>query len=336
MQFISLASTATLKSYPSWEKAAISTKQADPFCCTPDWQLSFHEAYSPNRRLLIEETSDCTIAFAEKFFSPRNVYLTPIEPNWFFGCPLLGRYAVELLSEAMSYFARRYRSCYPKILISGIRPGGTLCRRLLQTFDRNFNISFHSEVLQCMASLAGGIDGYLSRRSANHRSKLKKGARRAREHGISFERISPSSFKEAESVYSRMLHVEQASWKGIGQCGMAKPPEKQFYATMMRRLSVSQKGRIIFAKHETKDIGFIFGGMAGNIYRGQQFSYDDAWKHYSLGNLMQIEQIKWLCEEGAKRYDMGMGPLTGPRMEYKSHWTEQKAKIQTWILEKTA
>ena len=52
------------------------------------------------------------------------------------------------------------------------------------------------------------------------------------------------------------------------------------------------------ALHEGKDIGFIFGSMAGQIYRGQQFSFDDSWSHASIGNVLQTEQIKWLCEEG--------------------------------------
>ena len=76
----------------------------------------------------------------------------------------------------------------------------------------------------------------------------------------------------------------------------------------------------------------LTGGMAGATYRGQQFSYDEKWRSASIGNIMQLEQIKWLCEEGAKRYDMG--PLLGYGMGYKSHWTERKRRIETWILEK--
>ena len=72
--------------------------------------------------------------------------------------------------------------------------------------------------------------------------------------------------------------------------------------------------------------------MARNVYRGQQFSYDDEWDRYSIGNLLQIEQIKWLCEEGATRYDMG--PLLDAGMGYKSHWTEKRFRIETWLLEK--
>lgn len=89
---------------------------------------------------------------------------------------------------------------------------------------------------------------------------------------------------------------------------------------------MSGSGRVMFARHEGRDIGFIFGALFGNVYRGQQFSYADDWKGASIGNLLQLEQIRWLCEEGAIRYDMG------PQMGYKRHWTERRTLITTLAL----
>lgn len=132
-------------------------------------------------------------------------------------------------------------------------------------------------------------------------------------------------------LYSRMLDVEQRSWKGIGKCGMLESPSKEFYQDMMRRLALAGNARVMFAMHEGIDIGFIFGGMAKHVYRGQQFSYDASWKDFSIGNLLQAEQILWLCEEGAVRYDMGMSG--DPRMAYKIHWAEQKLMLRTFVLE---
>ncbi len=332
MQFIHIPAEISPEQQRAWAKIAASTDQADPFCCTAAWQLSFHETFSPKRRLLIEATAGSRIAFAEMFFSPQDIYLTPIETGWLFGCPLLGGQAVELLTEAIEYAAGVYRPFFPALMISGIRPGGTLARRLLQVFNHNYDIFLYAESVQCAASLAGGVDGFLSRRSANHRSKLKKAARQALEKGVRFERIVPSSPEESRTAFSRMLAVEHTSWKGIGRCGMTESPARQFYTVMLDRLSASKEARVIFAKHEDKDIGFIFGGMVGKIYRGQQFSYDERWKIFSIGNILQLEQIAWLCEENAERYDMG--PLTGPRMHYKAHWTEKEFKLQTWILRK--
>ncbi|MBI9079369.1 MAG: GNAT family N-acetyltransferase [Pseudodesulfovibrio sp.] len=292
--------------------------------------MAFHDAFGPERRLLIKSSSNSLVAFAEHSPSPEEVYLTPIEVHWCFGCPLLGKDAVNLLAEALPKIEKLYAPTFPKILISGICPGGVLSQRLIQTLAPHFDIYLYSSSVQGAASLKDGVDGYLSRRSGNHRKKLKKQIRRAAEMEIQYERVSPTSIEESEAVYSRIIQVELASWKGVDKCGMAEPGSKEFYDSMLKRLSMSGDGRIIFAQHEDKDIGFIFGGLAGRIYRGQQFSYDEKWKDYSIGNLMQVEQIKWLCEDGAKRYDMG--PVSGPKMGYKTHWTEKQSHIQTWLL----
>jgi hypothetical protein len=313
-----------------WSHLASKTRQQDPFCSLPQWQLSFHDAFSPKRRLLFRETSDSLIAFAEKVSSPENIYLTPIEPHWLFGNPLLGPQAVDLLSDTLFEIDKTYYPLFPRILISGIAPKGAMYRQLMKRFDSKFTFNRHSSDIQCGASLAGGIDGFLSRRSSNHRKKLKKETSGARRNGLSFERRVAGSFEEADEVFSRMIAVEMASWKGIAHCGMAEKPTDKFYRLMLRRMSPSKTSRIIFARHEDKDIGFIYGGMAGSVYRGQQFSYDDEWRNASIGNLLQFEQLKWLCEEGATRYDMG--PLLGPRMEYKRHWTEKQFRIEAWTL----
>ena len=316
----------------SWIHAAITTNQADPFCSSPTWQLAFHEAFSPTRRLLVESISGSLICFAEKVFTKADTYLTPLEPSWFFGCPLLGMHSIELLVQAMDFIAKEYDPYFPKIMISGIRPKSLFARQLFKAVSKNFVIYLHSEGVQCAASLNDGPDGYLSHRSGNCRSKLQKARKRADGKGVYFERVLPLSPADALAVYSRMLAVEATSWKGIHACGMAESPSKEFYAAMIRRLSCGAHARVIMAKYGDKDIGFIFGGLAGNIYRGQQFSYDDEWKEFSLGNLMQFEQIQWLCEEGVIRYDMG--PIVGQKMGYKAHWTEQRIPFECWLLEK--
>ena len=119
-----------------------------------------------------------------------------------------------------------------------------------------------------------------------------------------------------DAVYARVLDVERRSWKGLGRCGMAESPSREFYHVMLRRLGAARGGRVIFATHDGDDIGFIFGCVGSGVYRGQQFSFVDTWRPDSIGNLLQLEQLRWLCEEGVARYDMG------PMMDYKRSWTE--------------
>ncbi len=318
----------------AWQKAALGTNQADPFCCAPAWQLPFHEALLPERRLVFAEGSGSALILAETVQSPNEIYLTSPEVGWFFGCPLLGPHAVDLLVETLPLLVRAHAPAFPRFIISGIRPGGELGKRLWQNMGKSFTFYLHSGSVQCSASLENGVDGFMARRSANHRAKLRKDARRAAAAGVYFERVNPANAAEAEGCFKRMLAVEGQSWKGLGACGMTEAEPKAFYAAMLRRLADSKEGRVIFARHEGKDIGFIFGGLARNIYRGQQFSYIAEWKDFSIGNLLQLEKITWLCEEGVKRYDMGS--ITGPRMEYKSHWTEKRAPIESWLLIKNS
>lgn len=317
-----------------WERLATRTGQADPFCCGPVWQISAQQAFFPARAFCFDKSDDALVLFAKYEVSPEYHMWCPLESNWLFGCPLLGEDAhclQEILRQALSDMVDKERG-FPRIVISGLQQGDALPGSLWRHYNREFIFYRHAASVQCAASLEGGLDGFLARRSANHRTKLRKAARNAARRGIFFERHTPTSMDQAYALYQRMLQVEQKSWKGRDRCGMAESPAKEFYSIMMTALARTGNARVMFARHEEDDIGFIFGAMAGKVYRGQQFSYDIEWREWSLGNLMQIHKIAWLCEEGAERYDMG--PIVGPRMEYKKHWTEENREIQTWILER--
>lgn len=338
MRFFTQRLFATPSLARDWERIALRTNQVDPFCSSPTWQLAFHDGEGSQGYLLLEAVDNSLVAFALKHIAggslPRGVYLAPLESAWCFGCPVLGPNGVELLVKALD-FAQSVVEYPVHALISGIRPQGKLLRLLRKEFGtgntkNRYRLLRHNGGCQASASLAGGLDGFLSRRSANFRSKLKKSRRQAVDAGIYFERVAPSSPEVARRVYGRILLVERQSWKGLGHCGMNEPGAREFYACLIMRLAALNRARVIFARHEDKDIGYILGGMAGHVYRGQQFSYVDSWRQFSIGNLMQREKISWLCEEGAVRYDMG--PIDNEAMRYKHLWTEQHCLHETWAI----
>lgn len=304
-------------------RAAAQTVQADPFCCRTEWQFSFHEAFHPQQPLHFREGGGSVVAFAKARHPRIGPLLQPVESHWCFGSPLLGPDAIDLLDSLLREEAMRDR---PAVLLSGLVPGSALPRRVAGRFRSRYEIVHLKPETLCSASLEGGPDAFLSRRSAQLRKRLRQAERRATERGVSFERCVPRSVAEADAAYARMLRVERASWKGIGRCGMAEPPALEFYRQMLRRLSRSASGRVMFARCDEKDIGFILGGLAGARYRGQQFSFAEDWRPWSIGNLLQLQQIRWLCEEGVARYDMG------PLMDYKVHWTELRQRIEARLL----
>jgi hypothetical protein len=310
-----------------WNRLALATPQPDLFCATTHWQLAYREAIDPDCSLIVRQCDEGLIQFARYNIAGARA-LGPLERNWLFGANLLGPAAVQLLAALLDE-PRADGDDFDILVISGIKPEGPLPAELKSLLGARFELQAAPCGTQCAASLQGGLDGFLSRRSANQRRNIRRRMQRAAENGVLVERHAPSSPEEADAVFARMLAVELTSWKGLGRCGMESPAMTRFYSIMLRRLSRSGGGRVMFATLDGRDIGFIFGGLAGGIYRGQQFSFDDRCAELSIGNLLQFEQVKWLCEEGALRYDLG--PLLGPSMEYKYYWTELQFPMETWF-----
>ena len=338
----------------------VDAAQYDPSCSAPAWQLSFHDSFAPDRRVFIHAERGNAIAFAEGFFQEGLPCLTPLEAHWFSGCPLLGYEADQLFAHCFSAILQDYEGKFPGFIISALTPGSMLLRSLMAAFRRWYHFRPYAQPEQRSASLRGGMDGWLSRRSGNFRCKMKKARRRAEEQGIRFERHVPASHEEADALYARMLDVESRSWKGAANSGISETPSREFYHAMMHRLAVGPQAgcaRVMFATHEGRDIGFIFGSLSGgelttrpmlfspwgmpvqtsrsldprgSVYRGQQFSFDQEWREFSVGDLLQFRQMEWLCEEGVARYDMGMSD--DPRMAYKAHWAETVRQQETWIM----
>lgn len=307
------------------DRAAAQTQHGDPLCCRTEWQLSYLDAFLPKRvHCVFRERHGSVLAFCQGALSGGRPVLVPIDHSWKYGSPLLGGGAVAMLADLL----REPVFCVvaPSVLLTGLTSGSTRHSELQREFARTHAFERDGSVLQCSASLDGGYEGWLSRRSGHFRRRLRAAERNAVASGVVFERCVPRDGREARSVFARMLAIELQSWKGIGECGMEQPESRVFYSRMLERLSRIGAGRVVFAVHDGVDIGFVFGGMVNGIYRGQQFSYVESWKSASIGNLLQQEQLRWLGEEGAHRYDMG------PMMDYKAHWTEERVRMESWWL----
>ena len=298
-----------------WNRAVVADQHGDPFCSRTEWQLSFYESMAPNRPLQVRAHDGSVVAFAERLIEGVPV-LEPIDNSWLFGSTLIGPDAVQMLREVMVERPQH------TVIVSGLLSGGARLRELLRAFSATHHLFRVSDENACSASLEGGLDGYLSRRSAKLRRGVRNAARRAAARGVTFERRVPRTPEECDAIYERVLSVEERSWKGIGRCGMAQEPSRTFYRLMLQRQVASGGGRLVFAVHEGQDIGFVFGGVASGVYRGQQFSFVETWRRASIGNLLQLEQVRWLCEENVGRYDMG------PVMDYKRSWTETHRRFE--------
>ena len=292
--------------------------QADPICSRSEWQFAFHKIFAPKRALHLRQDSQNILALAEWDHPSVGPLLEPVEAHWFFSRSLMGPCPEILLEELLSDLEREDRR--PSIALGGMDLEDPLIPRLIRLLGRHYSVGCLDPILFRTASLMSGSDGFLSRRSRKFRENIRRAMKKGNQAGITFERCIPTDEASAATAFARMTAVEQTSWKGIEQCGMTEEPYLAFYRDLFLRMSANGIARAIFARHEDTDIGFVMGGVAGQSYRGQQFSYAAEWAPFAIGNLLQWEMIQWLCECGVARYDMGS------ILEYKVHWTEVEFK----------
>lgn len=311
----------------AWNRLALATAHPDPFSALTAWQLSFREAMDAEHLVLVREGDQGVVQMAVLRLG-QTYCLGPMESSWLFGCNVLGPSGVDVLEAMLAEPALRTLDLHRRVIVSGVDPAGALLGDIRRRLGDHYGMRRIRADTHCAASLAGGMEGFLSRRSGNFRKNLRRVVREAEREGVVIERHQPASAEEAYRVFGRMLAIEDQSWKA--RFGEEAIFWIDFYSALLRRLSASADGRVMIATRDGRDLAYIFGGMAGGTYRGQQFSFDEQYRRLSLGNVLQHAQIGWLCEEGAERYHMG--PSTGDLMAYKAHWAEQVLPMETWLL----
>ena len=288
-----------------FDAAVAATPQIDRFCSSPDWILPCREAWSPDQEEIVlrgEHGWATLLAYSE--LGGRRV-LTGFDTVWGFACPLVGSdpkalardLSLHLIGDAI-------------LMLSGIEADSVLVEGLDDAFG---SVHAGPVMRRWEASLADGFESYLARRSPKLRSNLRRAARRANQIGVSFE----SGEGTVDEIFVRMLDVEERSWKGALRSGLLMPGMERFYRIIAERMARQGRLRVLFARCQGEDVGYILGGVRDGIYRGFQFSFDQRLRELSLGSLMQRAQIAALCDEGVETYDLGMD------VRYKRHWADR-------------
>jgi len=185
-----------------WNRLARQTPQPDPFCALTAWQLSFRDAMDPGRPYIVRHNEDGLVQFALHVLGKTPV-LGPIERLWLFGCNVLGPAGPDLLEQLVDEIPAVSGNRCTRFGISGIDPEGVLALELRKRFEGRCSILLLREDVQGAASLVGGLDGFLSRRSPSFRRNLRNSERRATNVGVQFERHCPTTPDESDAVFQR-------------------------------------------------------------------------------------------------------------------------------------
>lgn len=299
-----------------YDAAVAAAGLPDPFCARSDWIVPARRAFAgPDAKAWIQRWPEGW-APVMRIDTVLGRTVVPLEFGWGFAAPLIGPDPAALAARfADAMLARRER--WDALFLSGLTRGGEAFTTLVHRLRRRWTLRLGETSIRRVASLDGGLDGWLSRRTPRFRKNLRREARRAGDR-FRFTVDHPTDGAVALALYDAILDVEARSWKGEEGVGITSGPMRVFYAEMVPRLARRGALRITRAWEGGEPVGYVLGGLADGVYRGLQISYDDRHREAGLGNLMQAETIRWLAEhETVHAYDLGGD------MPYKARWAER-------------
>jgi CelD/BcsL family acetyltransferase involved in cellulose biosynthesis len=307
-----------------FDRAVAATPAIDHFCTSSPWVLPAASALMPPRRSWIHRGKTGWFAGMMGHHASGMAYVEPLELAWGLAAPLVGPDPQALADEVAAHLGARRD--WNVLLVPGLSADGPGLPALLAALPPRWERRWGQPTVRHVASLEGGVDGFLSRRSRNFRKALRSSLRAATAAGIEFVETRATSATDADVLYQRILAVEERSWKARDGVGITVAGMREFYQLMLRRLAPRGWQRTLFAQRDGVDVAYVLGAVWGAEYRGLQFSYDDTHGELSLGTLCQYHQILGLVAEGVQRYDLGTD------MDYKRRWAEAQFETQLLII----
>ncbi len=299
-----------------------------PDCCSGSaWALAAHDTLrSPEHRLippLIAHEDGHWLLFAQRPGHQGIYYFEPFEGHWLFTCPLVGpdpEQSLNLLHKAVRRLSSQYPCCF---LIGGV-PAEDRLQALIESQADGYRVVQKASGIPSMwIHLSGGMDAYLSRRTAAFRKSIRQAMRRSADAELQIS----SDNSDPGQVLDRLLRIEQRCWKyQHNQSIFQELQFVEFYSHLIHSSHKTGDLRFLVATIENQDVGYILGGCFGDTYRGWQMSFDEEYKHLSVGNILQIENMRRCAEEGVSIYDLGMFA------DYKVRWTDEVRDLSIFVI----
>lgn len=239
----------------------------------------------------------------------------PWEASWCFCCPIAGPdpdLAAGVLADVLRC---GFVPAGMPALLGGIPAAGPLRNALERRFDERSRLATFPATSCIQASLDGGHEGFLSRRSPGFRANLRNAERRAAKAGasVAIETPSPAGFTAA---WNRILDVHARSWKQGDENPLSCPAHAAFYRQVCLDASMRGSLHAAFLTLDGRDIACCFGCSFGDTFRGLQMAYDEARAALSPGRILQHSLVRHLAATGIRTYDLGMD------IAYKREWGE--------------
>lgn len=307
--------------WSEWSEAAARAVHSDPFCSSPYWCIPLVKAFAPGGELTYYKSGSAVAVMNESEVKGGRLCL-PGDCMWLLGCPILGEQLPDFFRELLAHWGRE--GCLRQVTVSGLYPSHPLLGSAPWRLYSHWELESSGRNI---ASLEGGMDGFLSRRSKNFRSRLRRTVKKAEKQELICEYMPESASPgTVQMLLDRVMEVEKASWKGLAGQGINGGSMERFYRFMLPLLGRDGRLRGLFLQRDGKDVAYLFGAFFANYFRGLQFSYRDD-EELGLGNVCQYRMIERLLEQDCQRYDLGQA------MAYKKRWAETHIESYSFTLQ---
>lgn len=301
-----------------YNMAVAQTPGISAFTTSSDWSWAAHTALHPPRELFAYREGNAWVVLATGALFGSPSVLQPLESCWSFVCPAVGREPRQV-AQLLQSVLRRMSPDYPLTYLGGLPQHGALHHAIRQSLEGAYRVVAIPGCHSLQASLDGGVDGFMSRRSAKFRAEINRARRRACVQGFTAERMVHRVCGEA--LWQRVMAVEAATWKWQQGESIFQGEAAGFYQRMMQMAGACGRLRAVFFRYQGRDVAYAFGAVFAGMFRGLQMGYDHVFAQFSLGNLAQFELIEQSSIEALEWYDLGMV------MDYKFRWADRQLNL---------
>lgn len=195
---------------------------------------------------------------------------------------------------------------------------GSKLQNAIEKAAKNFSLQLSSQFHESspFIKIEGNIDAFLSSKSGNFRSNLKRKERKLKNAGYLELKIYTKP-AEVRRALKEIFEIEEKSWKE--QEGTAITSEKrrqEFYSTLAERMAVVGWLRIYILKIDGKPIAFDYGLLFKKRYSMLKTSYNESYKALSPGVVLRLYVVKDLFDTGCQEHNFMWGSEP-----YKLQWS---------------
>lgn len=196
--------------------------------------------------------------------------------------------------------------------------GVGITSRLLDKYLKSHTFKFHSypNRVSPYITVKGTWDDFWSNRSSKFRKGMRNKINRGKKKEYKIDAIR--DFKNPETL-ELMRSISSKSWKrSIGTDLLTKKDNFNFYELISRHFGNLGKATLYLLKLEDQPAAFEFHFEYDNVVYPIRADYDESYKAYSPGSILEYEIIKSLFEKS----DIDEYNSCGHTYQYLLNWTE--------------